>query len=107
MARSPEEVDTILRKTVAEAGKHFPVDAAYLFGSYANGTATDESDIDIALFSSRADEMKPGERGMALGRIRLAVGAEIELHLFSDKSLSQARPSNIFGLILKTGRKIT
>ena len=106
MARSTEELNTILQRTVQEASKRFEVTAAYLFGSYANGSATDESDIDIALFSPAADRMTLAARLDALVDIDIAVGAEVELHLFSNKCLTKARPSNIYGLILSEGRKI-
>jgi len=30
---------------------HYPVEAAYIFGSYARGTASPDSDIDVAVVS--------------------------------------------------------
>ena len=38
--------------------------------------------------------------------IDVAIDAEVELHLYSDRCLEKARPSNIYGHILATGRKI-
>lgn len=35
------------------------IDALYLFGSYANVTFTDESDIDLAIFSEDIDLVLP------------------------------------------------
>ena len=106
MVRSTEELDGILERTVEEANRCFPLTAAYLFGSYAEGKAHDASDIDIALFSPASDTMALPERLDALARIDIAVNAEVELHLYSDQALAEARPSNIVGHIIKTGRRI-
>ena len=106
MARSVEELEEILRQTVEEARRRLPLAAAYLFGSHAEGNARDDSDIDIALFSAAADEMTLPERIDTLVDIDKAIDAEVEPHLYSDKCLQKARPSNIYGHILATGRKI-
>ncbi len=106
MARSVEELEEILLRTVEEARRRLPLAAAYLFGSYAEGNAHDDSDIDIALFSPAADEMTLPERIDTLVDIDVAIDAEVELHLYSDRCLEKARPSNIYGHILTTGRKI-
>ena len=106
MARPPEEVEAILLRTLEEARKHFPVDAAYLFGSYAQGKPDEWSDIDVAIFSSAAGQLSLKERVNRMAKIRIAVGAEIELHVYSDACLARARPNNIYGHILETGRKI-
>ncbi len=88
------------------AGNRLPVTAAYLFGSYSEGTPDEDSDIDIAIFSPAADEMLLEEKIGLLAELRLEVGAEVELHLYGDSCFREARPSNIYGHILATGRKI-
>jgi len=37
---------------VAEASKHYKIDGAYLFGSFAEGTQHKDSDIDVAIISN-------------------------------------------------------
>jgi len=106
MARSAEELEDILQRTIEETSKRVPVREAYLFGSYANGKAHDDSDIDIAVFSPSEETLGLEERMRLTAQIRYAVGAEIELHLYSDKSLETADRSNMYGYIITTGRKI-
>ena len=106
MARSPEEIERIVRRIIELASQRLAITAAYLFGSYCDGTATDGSDIDIALFSRGADELPLEDRISLLTDIRLAVDAEVELHLFDEKCLRQARPTNIYGHIVTTGHRL-
>lgn len=106
MARSAEELNDILGRTIEEARRHFRVEAAYLFGSYAQGKPHEWSDIDIALFSPDAEEIRLEDKIRHLARIRLAIGAEIELHLYSDKKLKNPPPASMSKHILATGRKI-
>ena len=106
MARPVDELEAILAKTVGIAAVRMPLTAAYLFGSYAEGKPHEYSDIDIALFSPAAESMPLREKMNLLTDIEMAVGGEVQLHLFSDKCLTEARPTNIYGHILATGRRI-
>ena len=106
MARSVEELEEILRRTVEEARERLPLAAAYLFGSYANGDPHEWSDIDVALFSPAAEELTLEDKVRHLARIRLAIDAEVELHLYSDRRLTASKPASMSAYILATGRKI-
>jgi len=50
-----------IEKYIEEISKYYKIDSVVLFGSYAKGTNTDDSDIDIAVISSdindRFDDM--------------------------------------------------
>ena len=46
------------------------VDAAYLFGSYAENTETEESDIDLAIVSAQFDGVRILDREKLLGLSR-------------------------------------
>jgi predicted nucleotidyltransferase len=41
-----------INRYLRRVNNSFPIEKAYMFGSYANGTAHKESDIDIAIISS-------------------------------------------------------
>ena len=46
---SPEEI----RSAVSETAAFYDIDRVYLFGSYARGTANDDSDVDLCLETGR------------------------------------------------------
>ena len=50
MAVDFETVNRIAREYAADVSRKFPVDKALLFGSYAKGYASEQSDIDICFF---------------------------------------------------------
>jgi predicted nucleotidyltransferase len=50
MALDIETVTMAANYFVGEVRKHMPVDKVYLYGSYANGCATNRSDVDICVF---------------------------------------------------------
>ena len=52
MSGLPPEVAEAVGRFVRELQCRIPVERVILFGSYAHGTAIDESDIDIAVVSS-------------------------------------------------------
>lgn len=51
MVRTEVEIQQIIKKFVDYLSKDIRVKRVILFGSYANGTATEDSDIDIAIDS--------------------------------------------------------
>ena len=106
VARSAEELKDILDRTLQEARKYFRIEAAYLFGSYAEGNPHKWSDIDIALFSPDAEEIHLEDKIKQLAAVSLAVDADVELHLYSDKKLKNPPPASMSKHILATGRKI-
>jgi predicted nucleotidyltransferase len=64
MAQIPENINNAIREYISELNKEIPVQKAILFGSYANGNYTKDSDVDLAIFSdyfegtSRIDGIK-------------------------------------------------
>ena len=51
MAADLQTVEKIINEYVADVKKAMPIDKAALYGSYAKGTATEYSDVDICFFS--------------------------------------------------------
>ena len=106
MARDLAEVEAAARRAVTLLRSRIPLTHAYLFGSYAEGTAREDSDIDLAVFSPAVDAMTFSERAdLAIG-VERQIDASIELHLFGAKSLAEARPTIFFGFLLAHGRLI-
>lgn len=106
MARDVAEVTNIAERAVVLLQAHVPVTRAYLFGSYVEGTAREDSDIDIAAFSPAVDTMDLKARVHLAVEVEREIGDPVELHLFGKKDLDEARPSNFFGYLLKRGKPI-
>jgi len=66
------------------------VKKAYLFGSYANGTEREESDIDIAIVLGNMTDFY--ETQMQLMRIRRKIDLRIEPHPISEKDFNDLNP---------------
>ena len=106
MYRSIVEVNKISRRAAKILGSHVKLRAGYLFGSYVNGKPHKYSDIDLAFFSPSVDRMGLEKKISLISKVGEQVGSDVEIHLYSNKRLKDARPTNFYGYILKTGRKI-
>jgi len=95
-----------IAKKYAQAlqSQNFPFFGIYLFGSYAKGSASFWSDIDIAVIS---DELKKNtdKNRLRLWRIRRAVDSRIEPHPFTIKDF-QDNTNPLAYEVKKTGIKI-
>lgn len=106
MARDLAEVETVARRAVSLLQSQIPLTQAYLFGSYVEGTAREDSDIDVAVFSQAVDTMNFSERANLAIEVERLVDVPVELHLFGTKSLADARPSNFFGFLRRYGKPL-
>lgn len=91
-------------KTYAElVMKEIKVSSIYLYGSYAKGTYSEDSDIDIAVIG---DDFigDPIEDTLQLMRIRRKVDNRIEPHPFKSSDFDLTNP--YVQEILRTGIKI-
>jgi len=52
MAVDYETVKRIINQYIADVKAVMPIDIVYLYGSYANGTAQWDSDVDLCFFSN-------------------------------------------------------
>jgi predicted nucleotidyltransferase len=50
MAFGYETIKQVVHDYVADVRNTMPIDRAFLYGSYAKGTATEHSDIDLCFF---------------------------------------------------------
>ena len=67
MARSSDEASLIAERAIQLLEGELPIAAAVLFGSYAEGTPHDGSDIDLAVFTSDESRLNlKGSRGETL-----------------------------------------
>lgn len=106
MVKTKAEVKNIIKDSVEYLRKRIRISSVYLFGSYAAETASKWSDVDLAVFSPDADKMKVEDKAQLAAELKLRCNTEVELHLFPQKALKKAKPTNFYGYILKSGEKI-
>jgi predicted nucleotidyltransferase len=63
--------------------KFSDIECAYLFGSYAKGKSTADSDIDVALIFSHLDDSKRFDTQVQLMLLAAQIDSRIEPHLIS------------------------
>ena len=51
MVEVSEKINDIVNKYITDVSKHLKIDKAFIYGSYAKGSNTEYSDLDIAIFS--------------------------------------------------------
>ena len=103
---SKDQVTKTAQRFIAEVKKNkIPFTKAYLFGSYAKGTAKKWSDIDICIISDAFAGKKWDENEKKLWRIRRNIDARIEPVGISLKEFSSSSP--LVSEIKSTGVLIT
>lgn len=105
MAVDVQTVNQIVRQYVEDVKKAMPIDKAVLYGSYAKGTASEYSDIDICFFS-KAFEDKHSIDVVTdlLGLARKYRGVYIEPNAFPTSEIENDNP--FVKEVLRTGREI-
>jgi len=97
------EILNSIEKYIEEISKYYKIDAVILFGSYAKGTNTNDSDIDIAVVSSdivdRFDDLKK------LMKLRRNIDLRIEPHpIKTDEFKKNETP--LIDEIIRTGVEV-
>lgn len=78
--------------------KHLPVEAVYLYGSYATNTQHTDSDIDIAVFVKETSDDFFKDTPL-LWKLRRQISSLIEPVLFDEKD----KNSPLYSQVIKTG----
>jgi predicted nucleotidyltransferase len=107
MARSFADAKIAAEKVLKELARHVSVRRAFLFGSYVTGTATEDSDIDLAVFSPDVEKMTIEEKVSLIARVGQAVGEPVEIHLLSSRRLQDSSPAQFAGFVSTKGREIS
>lgn len=101
MAQIPDKVSSIIERFLEELKKNnINIEQAVLFGSYAQGTFTTWSDIDIALVSSDFEGDRFKDRNK-IRRIKLEISSDLEPIPYPPNEFTPADP--FVKQILKTG----
>ena len=101
------EYDTVKREAVQyanEVRRELPVEKVFLFGSYAQGTADELSDVDIAFFIRDFGGKSRFDIGVELLRMTHNYNAYIEPLVFSFSEIERGNP--FVNEIIITGQEI-
>ena len=105
MAFNIETLNNVVNSYVADVREAMPIDYAYLFGSYAKGTATEHSDIDLCFFSSSFENLTSFDIMKRLFVLtRKYRGIDIQPIGFPTSDLETDNP--FVKEVLRTGREI-
>ncbi|MBI5189519.1 MAG: nucleotidyltransferase domain-containing protein [Nitrospirae bacterium] len=97
-------VDDIVRAYARKLEEsHIGVWRMYLFGSQVKGTATPDSDIDIAVFLDR-DDIDGFNEQVELMKLRWDIDLSIEPHAFARTDFDETNP--FIREIITTGERI-
>ena len=107
MAADFASLEVALDNYIADVQSVIPLKKVYLFGSYAKGTATSDSDIDLCFFTDDLDEAKIVDTvAQLLGLARKYYAyASFEPHVFSVDDLETDNP--FVKEVLRTGQEIS
>lgn len=106
MAFDIEAVNSVVKNYVADVRKAMPIDHAFLFGSHAKGTATEESDIDVCFFSESFEKRPMLDIMRQLFRLtRKYKGIDIEPRGFPTSELRNDNP--FVKEVLRTGVEVS
>ena len=84
--------------------KYSEIESAYIFGSFAKGKSTDDSDIDLALIFTNLDDSKRFDIQVQLMLLAAKIDSRIEPHPISREDFDSGNPFVVE--IKKTGIEI-
>lgn len=97
-------IQDIIKKYIEEISKYYKIDAIILFGSYANGTNSKDSDIDIAIITSDLKDDIIDEE-FKLMKLRRKIDIRIEPHIIRTKDFEE-KSDPFIQEVIETGIKV-
>ena len=82
------EIYPSILRYIKTVRKYFEIDSVFLFGSYASGSASSDSDIDLAIVSESFTNNK-FESGVILGKMTWGIDTRIEPIAFTPKEFEE------------------
>lgn len=105
MVAIPDKVKSIINRFLQElAVNDITIDEAILFGSYAQGTSNDWSDIDLAIVSKDFVGDRFADRSR-IRRIKLKISPDLDAIPYNPKDFNQENP--FVTKIIETGIRWT
>ena len=100
---SKSDINSIVSRFVKLVSDEFPLNTVYLFGSYANGSAKEYSDVDLAIVSDKFEGSRFFDK-QKLNKYILKTSIDLEIHPFKTEDFTDDNP--FVKEILQTGLKI-
>jgi predicted nucleotidyltransferase len=97
------DINNIVSRFISLVSDEFPLNTVYLFGSYANGTAKEYSDVDLAIVSDKFEGSRFFDK-QKLNKYILKTSIDLEIHPFKTEDFTDDNP--FVKEILQTGLKI-
>ncbi|HAS73691.1 MAG TPA: nucleotidyltransferase [Clostridiales bacterium UBA8960] len=104
MPNIPVQVEKTIIAYLESVSKIIPIDKAILFGSYAKGNYDDNSDIDLAIFSSYFDNLDRIDSFRLLFLKAMEFPLDLQPQPFTKEDM--LNPEGIVTEIFKTGVEI-
>lgn len=100
-----KSIDNAITRYIQLIKERYPeIENVYLFGSYAKGKSTDDSDIDLALIFTRLDDSRRFEIQVQLMLLAAQIDSRIEPHPISLEDFNSGNP--FVSEIKKTGIEV-
>ena len=104
MAQIPNKINNIINKFIKNLeDNNIKVEKAFLFGSYAQGTFNELSDIDLAVVSTAFNGERFGDRDK-IRRIKLNVSCDLEPIPYNPDDFNSNDP--FVRRIIRTGIRV-
>lgn len=106
MVTGYEAIKGLVEQYVADVKRVMPIDKAVMYGSYAKGTATEYSDVDICFFSKAFEDKRDVDIIAELLGIARKYYRDVcfEPNVFSTSEIENDNP--FVKEVLRTGREI-
>jgi predicted nucleotidyltransferase len=106
MVTDTETLEKALQNYISDVKKTMPIDRVFLFGSYAKGSPTEWSDVDVCFFSDYFEGRDSIDIGVELldAAYKYLPALVIEPHTFATRELENDNP--FVKEVLRTGREL-
>lgn len=106
MVKTRDQIKRIIRKYATEVARDYRVEAILLFGSYANGTASEHSDIDVVIVSPDFRGKPEMQILQDLSRKTMKIDTSLEVLAFTPEDMDAADPLSFAYQVKKNSIKI-
>jgi predicted nucleotidyltransferase len=107
MAGIDAVIENRARQALEVLGSNLKIVAVYLFGSRVDGTSDMWSDIDLAVFAEGVEKWDLTKRARTIADVQEKAGDDVEVHLFSAKSLTMCDPASFAAWVISHGIELS